>query len=117
MSEPCKRCGSTDGRHVGHHFDSELPVKRGDRVRIRAGAVIRTTRSSKREVVNKRARVITVHDVHGGMSEHVGYGPNKEDLWRHLNDPDVIWPGTGGYWHYAKMSDVEIVTTPSKDLP
>jgi hypothetical protein len=31
------------------------------------------------------------------------------NLWRHLDEPEVIWPGTGGYWHRAKMSDCELI--------
>ncbi len=110
----CKRCGSPDGKHVGYHDEGELPFKRGDRVRVRAGAVLHTSLPdpTKRELVNKRTRSITVFRVHNGMSEHLGYGPRGEDLWRHLDEPAVVWPGAGGYWHYAKMSDVTRVVKP-----
>lgn len=113
-SEPCKRCGRTDGRHTGYHDDSELPFKRGDRVRVKAGAILHTTLPdpSKKELVNKRARTVTVNHVDNGMSEHIRYGDNGEDIWRHLHDPGVVWPGAGGYWHSAKMSDCELVTDP-----
>jgi hypothetical protein len=108
---PCSRCGLTDGRHMGYHDDHELPIRRGQCVRLRAGAVLRTTLPDpdKRSLVNKRSRVITVMSIHNGRSKHVGYNDKMEDLWQHLDEPQVVWPGTGGYWHYANMSDCEIV--------
>ena len=27
----------------------------------------------------------------------------------HSQHPDICWVGTGGYWHYAALGDVEIV--------
>jgi hypothetical protein len=107
----CSRCHRADGTHIGYHETSELPFRRGDRVRVRAGAALHTTlpNPEKRVIVNKRARTIVVQDVHNGMSEHIGYGPNCENLWRHLDEPEVVWPGTGGYWYRAKMSDCELI--------
>lgn len=107
----CPRCGRADGHHIGYHDDHELPFKRGQRVRVKAGAVLRTTLPdpSKRTLVNKRSRVITVASIHNGMSEHVGYSDKMENLWRHIDEPQVVWPGTGGYWHRANMSDCEVV--------
>jgi hypothetical protein len=105
----CQRCGLPDGSHIGYHDDHELPIKQGQRVRVKAGAVLHTTSPSKRTVVNKRSRVVTALSIHNGMSKHVGYGDNMENLWRHIDEPGVVWPGTGGYWHRANMSDCEVV--------
>lgn len=139
----CPRCGCSDGRHVGYHEDAELPIKRGDRVRIRAGAEIWTTLPdpAKKRFSLKRARVVTVHSMDCGSTVSVTlYGdeshkqrvrelekalaqensPEKRtqmqqelsDLARgllHIQPPGVCWVGTGGYWHHAKLEDVDFI--------
>lgn len=111
MRDTCQRCGRTDGTHVGYHEDAELPIKRGDRVRIRAGAEIRTTLPdpARRLLINKRPRTITVHSMDCGRSDVAGYSPGGLPIFRPLDDPGVCWPGTGGYWHHAKLTDVELL--------
>lgn len=104
MSAPCPRCGRSDGRHSGYHEDEELPIKRGDRVRLRAGAELRTTRAA-RTLINKRSRIVTVHSVECGRSIPTGYADNGEPTWRHLADPSICWVGSGGYWHHARLED------------
>lgn len=93
----CPRCGRSDGAHGGFHTDAELPIKKGDRVRIRAGAEIRSTcpQPARKKFLNKRARTVTVFDMDNG------YGP--------VANPGICWVGTGGYWHYALLVDVDLV--------
>jgi hypothetical protein len=107
----CPRCGRSDGQHSGYHESIDLEIRKGDRVRIRAGAEIWTTLPdpARKRFALPRARVVTVHDVGGGRSECIGYAPGGAMTWRHLDDPEVCWTGTGGYWHHAKLSDVELV--------
>lgn len=106
---PCPRCGRSDGQHVGYHEDAELPIKRGDRVRVRSGAEIWTTLPdpSRKQFKLTRSRVVTVHSMDCGCSDVAGYAAGGVPIWRHLDDPGVCWTGTGGYWHHAKLSDVE----------
>lgn len=138
------RCGRGDGKHVGYHELSELPIKRGDRVRIRAGAEIWTTlpNPAKKRFVIARSRVVTVHSMDNGQTissylygdaEHKRRARELEaglsleesaekrtemqqeiaDLARgslHTMPPGVCWVGTGGYWHHAKLADVELVS-------
>jgi hypothetical protein len=56
-------------------------------------------------MVNKRSRVVTALSIHHGLSAHVGYDDNMKSLWHPIDEPQVCWPGAGGYWHYANMSD------------
>lgn len=139
----CLRCGRSDGSHVGYHEDAELPIRRGDRVRVRAGAEIWTTLPdpARKRFTLARSRVVTVHSMDCGQTissslngdaEHrrrlleLDWQIPKEDdaakrqllrleaadLGRgllHSQHPGVCWVGTGGYWHHALLSDVELV--------
>lgn len=115
LLDTCPRCGRTDGQHSGYHESVDLPIKRGDRVRIRAGAEITTTLPdpTRKRFTLTRSRVVTVHSMDGGRSECIGYAPGGTMIWRHLDDPGVCWTGTGGYWHHAKLTDVELVRAPA----
>lgn len=41
-------------------------------------------------------------------SDTVGYDDSNSPIFRHVDDPGVWWVGTGGYWHHAYLSDVEL---------
>jgi hypothetical protein len=139
----CPRCGRSDGSHVGYHEDAELPIRRGDRVRIRAGAKIWTTLPdpARKRFTLTRSRVVTVHSMECGQTVMASlYGdaehrrrlleldfliPKEDDRAKrkamrlevadlergllHCQHPGVCWVGTGGYWHHAALSDVEVV--------
>lgn len=143
FAEACPRCGRSDGSHVGYHEDAELPIRCGDRVRIRAGAEIWTTLPdpTHKRLALTRSRVVTVHSMDCGQTvtsrlygdvEHKSRlleldsllqkeedAAKREarllevaDLQRglmHRGHPGVCWVGTGGYWHHAALSDVEVV--------
>ncbi len=113
--DTCLRCGRSDGQHSGYHESVDLPIKRGDRVRIRAGAEIRTTLPdpTRKRFTLTRSRVVPVNSMDGGRSECIGHAPGGARILRHLDDPEVCWTGTGGYWHHAKLADVTLVSTPA----
>ena len=117
--QPCPRCGCTDGQHTGFHEDAELPIKKGDRVRIRAGAEIWSTLPDpkRKRFTLSRSRVITVHSMDCGQSKCIGYAPEGAALWQPQDNPGVCWTGTGGYWHHAKLSDVTLVRAASQGVP
>lgn len=110
-NEACPRCGSTDGKHVGFHLTDELPRLTGKRVRVRAGAEVRTTlpNLAKKRFVLPRSRVVTVHDMDNGMSQLSNDDPHNLIYNTHISDPGICWVGTGGYWHYALLADVELI--------
>lgn len=139
----CPRCSRSDGTHVGYHEDAELPIRRGNRVRIRVGAEIWTTLPDpeRKSFTLSRSRVVTVHSLDCGQTILASlYGDTEHrrrlreleglilreddvakrqlmllevaDLERgllHRQHPGVCWVGTGGYWHHAALSDVELV--------
>lgn len=107
MAVTCSRCGRSDGIHVGFHDDAELPIKRGDSVRLRAGAPVRTTHPTRRCITNKRTRTVTVLSIDCGQSRCIGYDDAGNQIWQHISDPGIRWAGTGGYWHTADLIDVE----------
>lgn len=85
-----------------------VKLNKGDRVRIKAGAKIWGThpqyRNGGRHI--SRSRVVSVWRL------DEGYTPAEGDVLRHthaLRNPQVCWVGTGGYWFYADVNDVEIL--------
>lgn len=106
----CPRCGSEDwAKHEGFHYSHELPVKAGDKVRIRAGAEIRTTLPDpeRKRFLNPRSRWVKIHDMDGGRSDMLlELNEDGSHKFKHIDGPSVCWTGTGGYWHYVKLEDV-----------
>ena len=84
-------------------------LQRGDKVRIKAGTVIRTTHPKydhSNPKIAKRSYSVTIHSVDGGtISSH--WHPHQVS-WA-ARDQEITWPGEGGYWCYASTSDVEVI--------
>jgi len=84
-----------------------LPFGRGSRVRIRKGAIIRSTKpgTPREGVPAKTTHVVTVHDIHCGFASTWGsLGEEK------VRQPAVNWAGDGGYWRWVDANDVEVVS-------
>jgi hypothetical protein len=73
-----------------------IPFKRGDKVRIPKGTLVKTCTKGVR--ITGRTYTITV--------DHVLHGAEYDDT---VHNPVVVWPGTGGYWSEADINDVEKV--------
>lgn len=88
---------------------------KGQKVRIRAGAKIRSLHPSRGGmIVITRARVVTLHDVYRGRCDAEGFhrtraSSNEEALQASVRQPEVVWAGTGGYWCHADLNDVEAI--------
>lgn len=151
----------------GYHQD--LPFKKGDKVRIKRGTLLKSTHPQRDgKFPSRRTYNVTVHHTMPGMSMVVGhiykdgtyawgsvhwrdlyrrcralgidygvYGPpdtqesktvleaimqsphcevresgyrhHAKDIWLHMENPSVVWPGSGGYWTEADINDVEKV--------
>jgi hypothetical protein len=73
--------------------------KKGDRVRIRKGAPVRSTHPRHEGAIpSKCAYVITVYGVDEAIPSHLGYAPRPEM---------VHWAGSGGYWKWCPAEWVE----------
>lgn len=86
-------------RYVGYHEKEDLPIKPGDRVRIKRGVVVKRTFHGSAPA--GRTYVVIVHHLLSGST----------DSWsqKHLTNPTVRWAGSGGYWAEADINDVEKV--------
>lgn len=96
----------TERAQVGP-FGSKAVVK-GDRVRIKAGTIIRTTHpryDRNNPKVAKRNYTITVYDVYSGSINSHWHRHQVEQAAR---DQTIVWPGEGGYWCYVSTSDIEV---------
>jgi hypothetical protein len=93
--------GCDDGfvKFTGFHADKDLPIKPGDRVRIRKGTVIKTICRGTR--LAGRTYTVKVDHVLNGANEY--YYREKIPA----QNPKVCWPGPGGYWSEADINDVE----------
>ena len=73
----------------------ENVIPKGTKVRIPKGTVIwGTFKEGTKEA--GRNQTVTVFD-----STPKGY--------EQYGEPYIVWPGTGGYWHNARVEDVEIL--------
>jgi hypothetical protein len=98
--------GCDDGfvKLIGYHDDKDLPVKCGDRVRIRKGTLIKTIYHGER--LAGRTYTVRVDHLLNGMKAHKDY--HGQEL--PAEPPKVRWPGPGGYWSEADINDVELVS-------
>ena len=129
--------------YEGFHEEADLPVKRGDRVRVRKGAKLISTHPKKGgEYEAYRSQVVTVHHIMPGQSydgiltesqrgwlETKGFSEQLAEMDRlrtedqaawndyriHTKNPRVVWAGTGGYWIEADINDVELAEEEKTD--
>ena len=92
--------------HVGEFLSFEL--QKDQRVRLRRGAHIYSTNPqvSREGKINTLNRQIRVFDVHSGFIATNGFsaihgGP--------LRNAEVHWVGTGGYWYWTDINNVEVI--------
>jgi hypothetical protein len=74
--------------------------RHGSKVRIPKGTKIWGTFPEHTKVAG-RTYTVAIKAVDRGYPETPSY-PGRED--------EVVWAGAGGYWHYAKLADVEVVS-------
>lgn len=123
--------GHSSLAHVGPFLSapfsgSKMGIRamRGVKVRIKAGATIRSMHPGKAgSIVTERSRVVTLHDVYAGHVDAGGFQrlrhqSEREKLLASVRQPEVVWAGTGGYWRHADLNDVELyAATPKNDSP
>lgn len=82
-----------EGKWTGYCEESTLPIKAGDRVRIKKGTPLRSCNPKRPIYRALTTYVVTVHHLLPGST-----GFSGEEKGRHLQDPMVCWPGAGSYW-------------------
>ena len=75
-------------------------ITKGMRVRIEKGTYIHGT-FAEGEKLAGTTYVITLVAVDQGFEAIPGNNPERA--------PEVVWAGSGGYWHYCAAAEVEIV--------
>lgn len=75
--------------------------EKGDKVSIVKGAMVNSTATKNDHGPTEAAkkRTITVHRVSGGFIDH--------DRGIRISNPEVHWAGTGGYWHWTSLDNIE----------
>ena len=89
-------------KYEGRHELEDLPVKPGDRVRIKKGTPVGHPIKNryKGRYKAKKTYVIEI--------DHITLGHSHQ--WEHRRqNPEVVWSGAGGYWCRADINDVEIL--------
>ena len=86
--------------HIGIDNFCTINLKRGDVVRLRKGAHVRSTHPQYRGkgYTNPKDRNVVVFDFDAGWLPT--HGPQDP------REPTITWVGTGGYWFYAKAADL-----------
>jgi hypothetical protein len=85
----------------------ELPCKRGDTVTIPKGTPVSTIYHGERKA--GRTYKVKTHDVYQGMPAYIDYHRGSNQNADHVvrpTAPEVIWPGSGGYWSRANVNDL-----------
>jgi hypothetical protein len=98
--------GIAEMAHVGP-FHTFLP-KRGDRIRIKKGAIVFSTAPGvgREGVAVTRAQVVTVRDADRGYVSSDGFRGSGDDRFR---QGQVRWAGVGGYWRWTDLNNVELI--------
>ena len=79
-------------------MEQKLP-KRGDQVLIKKGARIESTHPQIEGVaLAKRSYFVQIHDAYEGYTVDGEAHPSR-----------VTWAGSGGYWKWCPLGDVEVV--------
>lgn len=88
-----------------------LDIKRGDKVRIKKGAVILSMNPKHNRdnpKIAKKDYEVVIHDVNEGwIGTH--WHPHKRDSVEVHREQSICWPGEGGYWCYLDTAMVEKV--------
>lgn len=88
-------------RYFGFCRESELPIKKGDKVVIKKGTIIKNVHHGDQPA--GRTYTITVDHVLPGQDAHRMYhDTNKYGF----TNPRIVWPGKGGYWSSVDINEV-----------
>lgn len=90
------RSGQDSAQYIGPF--GTIYFKKGQRVVIKAGSEIRSTRGQP--TVSTRKRVVTVHYIDEGYIDRSCAEPT-------VRQPVVNWAGAGGYWHRTALENVD----------
>lgn len=98
-------------RFEGYHDQHDLPVKKGDRVTIRKGTVIRTTHPQRSpSYIAGRTYKVTIHHMMEGSSDTKHEWDEAAQKYREVriprDNPSVNWPGEGGYWCWVDLNEI-----------
>lgn len=90
------RSGKDSAQYIGPF--GTISIKKGQRVVIKAGSEIRSTRGQP--TVSTRKRVVTVHYIDEGYIDRSCAEPT-------VRQPVVTWAGAGGYWCRTALENVD----------
>lgn len=95
----------------------DISFKKGEKVRIKKGAIIHTTapcilgNGPKIQLENKRNYVCTVFDFNKGWA-----GCHYKSQEFEVRSPQIHWVGSSGYWKWTDISGVEKVVDKEAQL-
>lgn len=93
--------------------------RRQERVRIKKGAVVFSTKPGTPEqgVVQTRDQEVTVHSFHEGYVNpevrSLRPGASVDEVLQSVIQGQVHWAGSGGYWRWTSVEFVEPCSTPA----
>jgi hypothetical protein len=90
-----------NGKYIGFHDKSNLPISKGDFVRIKEGVKYHSMKDGQYHI-SKKTYVVKVDHILTGCQ----WMENDEEV---IQNPEVSWAGTGKYWNRADINDVEVV--------
>lgn len=91
----CPDCGAT----IGYWKKDKLPIRKGDKVKIRKGVMVHSMKDGERKPAG-RTYWITVHHILQGA-----HYPEKGEMV--IQNPEVRWSGSGGYWNSVDINNIK----------
>jgi uncharacterized protein YjlB len=89
----------SEKKYIGYHKTVTLPIKKGDMVIIPKGTKYHSMKDGKYHTAGKSYKVKVDHVLCGAQ-----WMDRDKEI---IQNPEVSWAGSGGYWHRADINDVE----------
>lgn len=116
-------------KYIGYRNQTELPFKKGDTVFIPAGITVKSMNPSVSSYVTKRKQIVKIHHILCGMEVNDAHyqryhekdshicsyekfiessdgGKYSVGIWHVINNPQIVWAGSGGYWNEVDINDI-----------
>lgn len=110
-------------KYLGYHNREEMaciPIKKGSIVKIPRGTIVKQV--GKDPKLAGKTYLTEVHHLLSGRSVPAAEIDGEQEPFYYRNEsgqicarmvpvenPKVVWPGSGGYWCEADINDVELV--------
>lgn len=103
--EHMKKMGVTEIERIGPFHAGEIKeVEKGQIVVLKSGSLVKSFNPSKKEFTLSRRHKVRVNRMDRGFV----YPPEERGR-NNIRETTVVWAGTGGYWCWTSIENVEAI--------